>query len=80
MKAKTKETVDFLLKRADFRQVEKVKDVYMKLAELSTAAKAPKPDVIGKISKELETNVGALNDWTRCRSSSSLVKKTVVVV
>ena len=63
-KSSTKETLEFAMKRADFRQVEKIKDVYMKLAELSSAAKAPKPDVIQKISKELETNVGALNDWT----------------
>lgn len=60
----TQETNDFLLKRADFRAVEKIKDVFMKLAELGTAAKAPKPDVIQKIAKELEGLVGALNDWT----------------
>ena len=60
----TQETNDFLLKRADFRAVEKIKDVFMKLAELGTAAKAPKPEVIQKIAKELEGLVGALNDWT----------------
>ena len=36
----------------------------MKLAELGTAAKAPKPDTIQKIQRELEGLVGALNDWT----------------
>jgi hypothetical protein len=64
VKQGAKDPIDFNLKRADFRQVEKIKDVYMKLAELGTAAKAPKPDVIQKITRELENGVGVLNDWT----------------
>ena len=61
-----RDVAEFNLVRADFRQVEKIKDVFMKLAELAAAvnAKAPKPEQMTKIAAELERAVGSLNDWT----------------
>jgi hypothetical protein len=47
-KSSSGETLEFVMRRADSRQVEKVKDVYVKLIELGTAAKAPTPEVIIK--------------------------------
>jgi 4-hydroxy-3-methylbut-2-enyl diphosphate reductase IspH len=47
-KSSSGETLEFVMRRADSRQVEKVNDVYVKLIVLGTAAKAPTPEVIIK--------------------------------
>ena len=47
-KSSSGETLEFVMRREDSRQVEKVKDVYAKLSELGTAAKAPTPEIILK--------------------------------
>jgi hypothetical protein len=55
MKSKTKETITFELRRADFRKIEKIKAVYSNLLKLKAAAKTAgfiNVEVICKISDE----------------------------
>ena len=58
------ERCDFELKRADFRAVERVKDLYMSIAELRSAARAPKPDSLLRLADNLEASLQSLTDWT----------------
>jgi hypothetical protein len=55
---------------ADIRHVEKMKDLYMKLAELQAEARAPRPQQVQSIATALEAQVRAVNDWNQLVEST----------
>jgi hypothetical protein len=53
----------FNLSRSDIRAVEKMKDLYMKLAELQAEARAPRQEKVEAIARALESQIVVVTDW-----------------
>ncbi len=49
--------------RSDIRAVEKMKDLFMKLAELQAESRAPRQEKVESLSKTLESQVLVVTDW-----------------
>ena len=49
--------------RSDIRAVEKMKDLFMKLAELQAESRAPRQEKVESISKALESQILVVTDW-----------------
>ena len=58
------EQLEFTLTRVDFREVEKVKDLFMSIVELRAHAQNPKPEHLARLANELEAGLLNLVDWT----------------
>jgi hypothetical protein len=58
----TEET--FKILRSDIRQVAKLKDLYMKLAEMQAEARASRADQAQVHAKDLESLIGVVTDWS----------------
>ncbi|MGB1595897.1 MAG: hypothetical protein ACPIOQ_24260, partial [Promethearchaeia archaeon] len=58
------EQLEFTLTRVDFREVEKVKDLFMSIVELRAHAHNPKPEHLARLANELEAGLLNLVDWT----------------
>ena len=58
------EPLEFTLTRVDFREVEKVKGLFMSIVELRAHAQNPKTEHLARLANELEAGLLNLVDWT----------------